>query len=380
MDIIQGKKVEETDSPPSPEARDVVKVDILCPTCQREYHIDQSLLGKKATCKSCGTSFVMSLPQSPPPLPDSPPPPDLPPQIPATAPEPAGGQFGDPVASVSDSAGTRAGSWGVAAGAAWQRFQAASGPALRQGWKWLKAVFSRGAPVVAGACAAKAAAFGTMIKFYWVRRGDLCWLMLAYLPRARDYAWQRRQIAVSVWNEYSNAQWDGSHWDIRLPDRCVVCGQAEDLAAKAELSFAADLFWPLWALLTGIAVGVGVGLLWRPWLLPIPILIGMVIGYLASGKKETQIRYQRCPKHIENDVYPRFYASGSWVCVHVGHSAVKARFLAETRGAAQPIIAQSEALRTSAPQAITPAPGDKSEPATIAVDEAPIILTWDEPQ
>jgi hypothetical protein len=244
---------------------------------------------------------------------------------------------------------------------------------------FLKAASQRGGPVVARGFAASVAAVGPMAKFYWAHRGDLCWLLLAYLPRVRDYAWQRRQIAVSVWNEYSNAEWDGSHWDIRLPHRCVVCGQTEDLAQKAELTHAADLFWPLWLPLCGAIAAVVVGLLWPAWFVPIPILIGLAIGYFASAKKEVQIRFAQCPKHLENERYPRLFASGSWLCVHVGHSSVKSRFLAERGSAVRLVAAHTEAPGTPTAEAVMPSPYQQPAPSVVPLDESPIVISWDDP-
>ena len=202
-----------------------------------------------------------------------------------------------------------------------------------------------------------------MGQFYWTRKWDLWWQFAAYILRRKDFAWQRRQIHFSAWNEYPGCQWDGSRWEICLPDCCVVCGETDELVERNDERSVTDLFWPLLASVSGVVVGIAVGLFWRAWSLPIPILVGWLLGYCGRGRKEVQIDYYRCQKHLQSEAYPRLWTAGDRLCVQVGHSFVKARFLGKAKGVG--VAAAGPEAR--APE--FPLPVRRHVPATIPLDE-----------
>ncbi len=43
----------------------MAKLSVTCPGCQRQYQVDDTLLGKRARCRACRTAFVLSRPEEP---------------------------------------------------------------------------------------------------------------------------------------------------------------------------------------------------------------------------------------------------------------------------------------------------------------------------
>jgi hypothetical protein len=172
----------------------------------------------------------------------------------------------------------------------------------------------------------------TVAHFYRAHGRDLWEQLREYIGASGDSTARQRQIAVTGLDVYKNAEWNGTRWDIRLPECCVVCGQASHRDWDDEVRSVVNPFWPLWAPLGGLGLGIVVSLFFGSnWFLPILIVAGFIVGYLCRNETEVRIRYRRCHKHAEFTSYPELRSIVDRLVLVVGQPSVKVDFLARER-------------------------------------------------
>lgn len=351
----------------------MAKLEIRCPGCSKRYQVDAAKIGKSARCKKCDTSFEITASGSSADTPDggrvtpssrsAQGPRSQLPSLPSSGAE----ETQNPaIESKEPSPTKRKQKVRASVTAIWQAAGKLADYSRTRGIAWWR----RAAPVIRRAPQWAVARAKAIVAFYWAHREDLWRQLLGYSLRRKSAAWQRREICLSVQGQYRHAQWDGSRWEVQLPDCCVVCSEPAEHLDQHEHQMAADLFWPFWAPLIGLGVGVLLSLFFRTgWFLLISTLTGVVLGYRGRRKRDLEISYRRCAKHLKSTTYPRLRYDGSRLFIGVGHPAVKGRFLAIDVDASK-VKPASPFVQSSQAAGVSPDPLEKSsQPASIPLSD-----------
>jgi hypothetical protein len=117
-------------------------------------------------------------------------------------------------------------------------------------------------------------------------------------------------------------------WRIDLPDRCVVCSKETVNDWTDDERRILDPYPLIAAPLVGVALGVILALwYWRLWLLPLPILAGVLVGYALRREERFALKLKRCRKHAENVQVPELTVWHRQLTLRPGHREVKLAFL-----------------------------------------------------
>ena len=163
---------------------------------------------------------------------------------------------------------------------------------------------------------------------------------------------EQAEIRLSAHEDYENATWNGTRWDVRLPEQCVVCGEPTEGDRTEQVRSVPNLTWQLWAPFAGLGVGIVLGLFfWNKWLLPISIVVGFILGYLCRRETEVRVRFSRCGRHARDPRYPKLRFTPDLLVVLVGRRSVKLAF--------------SGGKWSGTGVAVTPPPARRDEPAPI---------------
>lgn len=289
------------------EATTMARVVVECPACKKQYPVERVALGKNATCRRCGTTFVVH------PISShsaankeiAPVRPDVPEGASRESPR-------SPASSHSAGANRgRAAEWFGAgrrtALAGWRRLSGSLGGLARGLFDRLKEA----------GC------------FYLDNRSDLAWQFFEYVPmESPSYLCE---IRVSALARCKDAEWNDAGWQVRLPDCCVVCGEATDGEGVEEVRTITGMAWPVLAPVGGLVAGFVLWLWWSLWFVPIAVGAGFLLGYGLRTTTDVRIRYSRCPEHADDARYPHLRSGGRVLTIRVGRQVVKRRFLAENR-------------------------------------------------
>jgi hypothetical protein len=164
---------------------------------------------------------------------------------------------------------------------------------------------------------------GRITLHYWTNRVALWHLVGVYLPLFKSEHDRQRELRLRLVDERETAYWDGTAWEVQLPDRCVVCAQPTDLDEVQEIHAVPRLTWALLAPPIGLLLGGALALVfWNPWPVPLGLLAGLVTGGCQRSTVEVRLRLRRCPKHATVSHLPELLATANGLVIRVGRKAV----------------------------------------------------------
>jgi hypothetical protein len=197
--------------------------------------------------------------------------------------------------------------------------------------------------------------------FYWKHLSDLRQLTTEYLTFLQDPG-ARRELRISADDKNDHVQFDGAGWQVELPDCCVVCGEAADCDWNSEQRSVPNLYWPLWAPLLGLLLGIAAAIFlwdeWGRWLIPLGIFIGFLVGYQVRSETLVAIRFRRCREHLNQTQLPSLRTFRKTLIVGIGDRKVWRRFNYGDRGMETPITVPPPMPAVARPESAVPEEGD----------------------
>lgn len=216
----------------------------------------------------------------------------------------------------------------------------------------------------------------SVARFYWGSRQNL-WKRFATGDS------DPREVELAAEKDYKTAHFDETGWTVTLPDCCVVCGNPADTEPVTETRHADDLSMPLWMPVGGAIFSL-VTLFFSVWLMPVPLVLGFVLGYAARRRVAVRCTLRRCEPHAAVGTVPRVRLVGDGLVLGFGQKRVAELFQETNRvkkrrkaDADKGGLDQDDADEPP-PKALTgwEAPEIAYAPTSIPLDDEPMSSPW----
>ena len=156
--------------------------------------------------------------------------------------------------------------------------------------------------------------------YYWSSWRPLLESLVDEIPFLNRSAMESRELWLPA-DRYRRH----NHWEVRLPQRCAVCGRWVPRGEIHETRRVDDHSFPVLSVVLGLLVGFLVyyfGLsLWY-----LPIVLGVIFGYLLRPQADVDIYFRRCAEHSNKRLYPRIRALGEHLVVRLGNRSARREF------------------------------------------------------